>query len=97
MSGVIPLTATKSQILNIILGGINIRLDLLQRRSGIFMNVWQNDNLIVSNAICLTNTFIVRAPHLGLPGDFAFFDMQGNDDPDYTGLGLRWLLYYSGV
>jgi len=97
MTGVIPLTASKSQILDVVLGGQNIRLDVMQRRTGVFMDVWQNNNLVVSNAICLTNTFIVRAPYLGLPGDFAFIDMQGSDDPDYTGLGSRWLLYYQGT
>lgn len=97
MTGVIPLTAARSQSLNATLDGQTIRLDVMQRRSGLFMNVWQGGSLVVSNAICLTNTFIVRAPYLGLPGDFAFFDMQGSDDPDYTGLGSRWLLYYSGA
>ncbi|WP_321900039.1 hypothetical protein [Paraburkholderia heleia] len=28
------------------------------------------------------------------PGDLAFMDMQGADDPQYTGLGSRWLLVW---
>ena len=37
---------------------------------------------------------IVRDTYLGFLGDLAFFDLQGEDDPYYTGLGDRWVLGY---
>ncbi|MCP1257899.1 phage baseplate plug family protein [Acetobacter lambici] len=30
-----------------------------------------------------------------LPGDLAFADTQGTQDPDYTGLGSRFVLVYA--
>lgn len=29
-----------------------------------------------------------------MSGDIAFFDTQGTSDPEYTGLGERWVLCY---
>lgn len=97
MTGIIPLTATPYQTLNIVLDGQNIRLDVQQRRTGIYLNVWLNDVQVVAGALALTDTYIVRADYLGLPGDFAFIDLQGSDDPDYSGFGTRWFLFYSGA
>lgn len=96
MAGIIPISPTPNQTFSVVLGGENIRIALYQRRTGVFMDVSKNDIRVVSGAICRTGTFIVRAPYLGLPGDFAFIDMQAMDDPDYTGFGSRFLLYYSG-
>ncbi|MDL2169829.1 phage baseplate plug protein [Asaia sp. HumB] len=97
MAGIIPLAATPSQTLNVVLSGQNIRLDVQQRRTGIYLNVWQNETQVVSGTLALTGTYIVRAAYLGLPGDFAFIDLQGSDDPDYSGFGTRWFLFYSGA
>lgn len=97
MSGLIPLSATPSQTLNVVLGGQNIRIDVQQRRTGVYLNVWQNDTQVVAGALAVTGTYIIRADYLGLPGDFAFIDLQGSDDPDYSGFGSRWVLYYSGA
>lgn len=97
MTGIIPLTSTPNQTINVSLSGQNVRLDILQRRTGVYVGVWRNDVRIVSNALALTNTYIIRADYLGLPGDFAFIDLQGSEDPDYRGFGTRWFLFYSGA
>jgi hypothetical protein len=36
----------------------------------------------------------VRDEYLGFIGDLAFFDTQGMTDPDWTGLGSRYILGY---
>lgn len=37
------------------------------------------------------------ARYLGFAGDFAIVDLQGANDPVYTGLGSRFVLYYIGA
>ena len=44
--------------------------------------------------ICLNNVGLVRESYLGFIGQLVFVDIQGTDDPYYTGLGLRYLLTY---
>lgn len=97
MAGVVPLVATKNQSLTVYLGGQSVRIDVQQRRTGVYLNIYLNDVRKVAGALALTNTYIVRADYLGLPGDFAFIDLQGSDDPNYAGFGSRWFLVYSGA
>lgn len=37
---------------------------------------------------------LLNRQYLGFVGDFMFIDTQGTDDPQYLGLGTRWLLIY---
>lgn len=90
----IPLSALASQTLNVTLDGQLIRLDIYQRSTGLYMNIWLNDAQVVAGALCLNQVFIARYAYLGLPGDFVFIDTQGSDDPSYDGLGSRYILAY---
>jgi hypothetical protein len=62
-----------------------------------FIDVYVNDALVVGGVICRNQTLIVRDPYLGLVGDLAFQDLEGTDDPIYTGLGARFALLYFPV
>lgn len=93
---VIPLASVPSQVLSAQLDGATIRLDFIQRSTGLYVDIWLNNALIVAGAICLNATFIARYRYLGLPGDFTFIDLQGNSDPTYDGLGSRYVLIYQG-
>lgn len=97
MAGIIPLVATENQSVSISLGGQAVRLDVQTKRTGVYVNIYLNDVLTVAGSLARTNTYIVRSDYFGLPGDFAFIDLQGEDDPSYTGFGTRWFLFYSGA
>lgn len=92
----IPLAATASQTLNIVLNQQLVRIDVYQRSTGLFMNVWLNDVQVVAGAICQNLNPVVHADYLGLGGDFVFVDTEGSDDPTYDGLGGRYVLTFAG-
>ncbi|GEM17858.1 phage baseplate plug family protein [Gluconobacter oxydans] len=90
----IPLNATASQTLNVILNQQLVRLDVYQRSTGLYMDVWLIDTQIVAGAICQNLNPVVHADYLGLGGDFVFVDTQGSADPTYDGLGARYVLTF---
>lgn len=93
----VPLSATASQSLNIVLNQQLVRLDVYQRSTGLFMDVWQNGARVVAGAICQNMNPVIHADYLGLGGDFVFVDTQGTDDPSYDGLGDRFVLTFTAT
>lgn len=93
----IPLTVAASQSLNVVLNQQLVRLDVYQRSTGLFMDVWQNSVRVVAGAICQNLNPVVHADYLGLGGDFVFVDTQGADDPTYDGLGDRFVLTFEAI
>ncbi|GBR71014.1 phage baseplate plug family protein [Gluconobacter kanchanaburiensis] len=91
----IPLAATASQTLNVVLNQQLVRLDVYQRSTGLFMDIWLNDERIVAGAICQNLNPVVHTDYLGLGGDFVFVDTQGSDNPTYDGLGGRYVLTFA--
>lgn len=91
---IIPTRAVPSQIVNVTLGGQSCRLDIRQRATGLFIDVYVNDAVIVAGVLCLNLNRIVRSVYLGFIGDLAFVDAAGNADPDYALLGSRYFLAY---
>jgi len=92
---VIPLTANPSQTLTVPLGTNQIcRINVYQKFYGLFIDLYVNGNLIIGGVLAENLNRIVRSTYLGFSGDLAFYDTQGNDDPDYTGLVTRWQLLY---
>lgn len=67
---------------------------LYQQETLLFLDLFVNDSLVIGGVLCQNQSLIVRNTYLGFEGDIAFFDMQGGDDPQYTGLGSRWILVY---
>lgn len=99
---VIPLSAIASQALSVGLGSAIVDLDIYQKSTGLFADITVNDATILTGVICLTGARLVQDAYLGFPGDLMFIDMQasvgepGRDyaDPDYTGLGDRFVLLW---
>jgi hypothetical protein len=99
---VIPLQAAPAQTLTVALpSNQNCTLNLYQKLPAIltdcgslYMDVYLSGSLIIGGVVCQDANRIVRDVYLGFIGDLAFFDLQGTDDPDYTGLGVRWILTY---
>lgn len=91
---VIPLIPTAAQTLTATLSNQRVRLVVYEKAFGLYVDVYSNDVLIIGGVVARNLVKIVRSVYLGLVGDFYFFDTQGVDDPDYTGLGSRFLLLY---
>lgn len=92
---VIPVQPVPYQTLNVVLNGTFIRLDLYERSTGLYLNLYLNDVLVVAGAICQNQNPILHAPYLGLGGDLFFMDLQGSDDPLSSGLGTRFILIFA--
>ena len=94
MNQTIPINAVPSQALKVVLGGQICTINIYQKSTGLFLDLYVNDALIIGGALCLNGVNIVRDAYLGFVGDLVFSDTQGADAPVYTGLGSRWLLFY---
>lgn len=92
----ISLDKIKYQSLEVKLWGQQTTITLSQKDVGLFLSLSVGDKVIVSNILCLNNNLMIRYKYLGFTGDLFFDDTQGSDNPDYTGLGDRFLLYYDG-
>lgn len=90
----IPLRAVNSQVLTVTLAQQRARLKVYQKTTGLFMDVYVNDALIIGGVISEDRNRIVRDKYLGFIGDLAFYDTQGTSDPVASGLGARYRLLY---
>ena len=91
---VIPLTSVASQSFTIQLNGQNCAINLYQKNTGLFFDLTIDSTPIVTSMICLNAVGLVREFYLGFTGQLLFIDTQGTDNPDYTGLGSRYILTY---
>lgn len=90
----IPLIVTPSQMVSVQLGAQPCRIDIRQRRTGLFVDLYVQDVPIFQGVKALNRNKLVRDGYLGFTGDLFFVDTQGQDDPDYTGLGGRFVFVW---
>jgi hypothetical protein len=92
---VVPLQSAPNQIVNVGLGANQqCTISLRQKTTGLFFDLSVAGVVIITGVLCLDQNLLVRNTYLGFVGDLAFFDTQGTNDPDYTGLGGRYQLVY---
>lgn len=90
----IPISPSPSQTFTIQLGTQNCRINLNQKSTGLFFDLFIDESPVVQSMICLNLVGLVRESYLGFVGQLAFVDVQGNSDPYYTGFGTQFLLVY---
>ncbi|GAN69282.1 phage baseplate plug family protein [Acetobacter orleanensis] len=90
----VPLSTVPAQTLKVSLSGALIQITLRQRSTGLYADFDAGGTRILSGVLCQDRTWLVRESALGLVGDFLFTDTQGQQDPDASGLGSRFLLLY---
>lgn len=91
---VVPLQPVPSQTVAVTLATQPCSINVYQRSTGLYCDLYMNDVLVIGGVICLNYNTIVRDAYLGFIGDIAFLDTQGDTDPVYTGLGSRYVLGY---
>jgi hypothetical protein len=102
---VVPLNAIPAQLCHVMLANRSCQLRVYGREfeaplytnvrvkhSNVFIDVFIENQLVIGGVIGLHANRIVRDAYLGFPGDLAFYDTQGTDDPRWDGLGTRWIL-----
>ena len=83
----IPLNAVPSQTVAVSLNNQSCQINVYQKVTGLYLDLYVNNVLIIGGVICENLNRIVRSIYLGFSGDLCFIDNAGTDDPDYTGLG----------
>lgn len=90
----VPLQPLPSQILNVSLAGQACVIAVYQKSTGVFLDLTVAGTPRVFGVLCHDRVRLVRQAYLGFIGDLSFIDTQGRDDPQYTGMGSRWVLAY---
>ena len=91
---VIPLAAVPDQTIQAYLGTQNCVIRVYQRTFGLYVDLWLNGLLLFYGVQAFNMNKLVRNNYYNLVGDLYFFDTEGAKDPDYTGLGSRYVLLY---
>jgi hypothetical protein len=90
----VTLKPVPSQTVNVLLNNQATTVNVYQKGDWLFCDLLVNNAVIIGGVICQNANLIVRDAYLGFVGDIAFFDLQGETDPVYTGLGSRYILGY---
>ena len=92
---IVPLAPVPSQTLAIVLAGQNCLIGVRTLGAGLYFDLTADGVVITRTTVCrnLARLLLDRG-YLGFVGDFVFVDTQGAADPEYAGLGSRWLLKY---
>lgn len=91
----ISLKPLKAQEVSVNLAGQSVRLRIVQRSTGLFMDIGVDNLWIAQGVLCLNCNKIVRYPYLKFSGELFFADTKGSFDPVYDELGTRFKLFYA--
>ena len=91
----ITLQTVKSQIVTVTLSGQSVTLRIVQRASGLYMDVGIDNTWIAQGVLCLNGNKIIRYSYLKFRGELFFADTKSNADPMYDELGTRFKLFYA--
>lgn len=103
---IIPLNAVSNQTVNCNLQNQSSQINVYQKTTGLFLDLYVNNTLIIGGVRCLWGNWIVRDAYLGFLGDLTWMDLKqhtamingtvqyAGDDPICTGIGNRWFLIY---
>ena len=91
----ISLKPLKAQEVSVSLADQQVTLRIVQRSTGLFMDVGLGGVWIAQGVLCINCNKIVRYSYLGFSGELFFADTKGSDDPVYDELGTRFKLFYA--
>lgn len=90
----IPLQPIPSQLSRVVLGNQNWQISLYQKPQGLFADINIDGLDIALGRICRNLVPLISREYAGPVGNLVFTDTQGSGDPDYAGLGGRYVLVY---
>jgi hypothetical protein len=92
--GTVPLTSEPNQQFQVALEGQNCTLGIYQKDESVFVDLWVDDNPIFLGMMALDRVGLKISDYMGFEGQLWFADQNGTTNPDYTGFGTRYILYY---
>jgi len=90
----VPLRPVPSQQFDIVLSKQPCTIRLYQKLEQIYLDLAIGGIPCITGALCRDRMRIVQSEYLGFIGDLYFVDQEGGQDPQYVGLGSRWLLMH---
>ncbi|QHJ83111.1 MAG: hypothetical protein [Caudoviricetes sp.] len=91
----VPLKAVPSQPVNVNLAGQPCTIILREIGGRQYLSLSINGKVICRNVLVVNRSAIVRAAYTGFIGELAAIDTQGDEAPQYSGWGTRWLLAFN--
>jgi hypothetical protein len=74
---IVPVIATPNQIEAVPLDGQSYIVQVSQRSTGLYIDVFMNGEPIILGVLCENRNLIIRNVYLGATGDFYFVDARG--------------------
>lgn len=94
---VVPLVAgIASQSLTTNIAQQAVQMVFSQKRTGLFADISVAGATLAQGVMCRDGVPLLSSVSSLLPGNFAFVDMIGNSDPDFSALGDRFKLVWAG-
>lgn len=90
----IALQSVPSQQVQIVLGGQTCAISVYVKTQCMFIDLAVNGVQVAYAVQCKNLVSLVPTAYLGFAGWMIFLDTQGSSDPQYAGLGSRWVLLY---
>lgn len=90
----IPLVATPAQQINTVLNNQDITLALYEKGDNLYIDVAKDGVALVTGQIVVINTPLVPV-NRGFVGNIYVVDLDGEDDPQTSGIGTGWLFIYA--
>lgn len=94
MAQTIPLQPVPSQTLQVVLDGQQCAISVYTKNQCMFFDLALSGNPIAYAVQAKNLVSLVPTAYLGFSGWLVFVDTQGSEDPQYAGLGTRWVLVY---
>lgn len=95
MINFIPVSKNPFQTFRININNQNCTIELMQKRTGLFLSLAVDDTFLIRTVICENINPLVLYKHIKFVGNLFFIDTEGNSDPDFKGLGDRFVLVYT--
>lgn len=84
----LPVSAKPNQFFSTTINGVTWNVTLETRLDNLYITLEnKTDGLVLANRICLNNTYLGYG--------FLFTDIDGNNDPTYEKLGVRYFLLWT--
>jgi len=83
----IPVEAKPNQFFSTSLDGITWGITLETRLNGLYISLVRGNELVLSNRVCRNRVSVGYG--------FSFIDIEENKDPEYSGLGVRYILVWT--
>ncbi len=90
----ISLQSVPSQQSQIVLNGQQCQIAVYVKTQCMFFDMTVNGSPVAYAVQAKNLVNLVPTSYLGFTGWLLFLDTQVNEDPQYTGLGTRWILLY---